>query len=111
MVLKRVICCLDIRDGRVVKGQSFVNLRDMGDPVERGQAYMQTGADELCFWTSPRRSKSVPCFLNLSNNYPACYLFRLRWAAAFDPLMMRGHCFERERTKWRSTLPPCKNPN
>src|ERR1700694_289497 len=45
----RVIPCLDVKDGRVVKGVKFVNLRDAGDPVEAGMAYDAAGADELCF--------------------------------------------------------------
>lgn len=45
----RVIPCLDVADGRVVKGVNFVDLRDAGDPVEQAQAYDQAGADELCF--------------------------------------------------------------
>jgi cyclase len=50
MTLKvRVIPCLDVKDGRVVKGVNFVNLRDAGDPVEAAIAYDAAGADELCF--------------------------------------------------------------
>jgi imidazole glycerol-phosphate synthase subunit HisF len=50
LVLKiRVIPCLDVKDGRVVKGVNFVNLRDAGDPVEAAIAYDAAGADELCF--------------------------------------------------------------
>src|SRR5215472_6656522 len=45
----RVIPCLDVKDGRVVKGVNFVNLRDAGDPVEAGIAYDAAGADELTF--------------------------------------------------------------
>ena len=45
----RVIPCLDVRDGRVVKGVNFVDLQDAGDPVEQAQAYDRAGADELCF--------------------------------------------------------------
>jgi imidazole glycerol-phosphate synthase subunit HisF len=45
----RVIPCLDVKDGRVVKGVNFVNLRDAGDPVEAAKAYDAAGADELCF--------------------------------------------------------------
>ena len=45
----RVIPCLDVKDGRVVKGVNFVNLRDAGDPVEAAVAYDAAGADELCF--------------------------------------------------------------
>ena len=49
MLTKRIIPCLDVKDGRVVKGVSFVNLRDAGDPVEIASAYDRDGADELCF--------------------------------------------------------------
>jgi cyclase len=45
----RLIPCLDVKDGRVVKGVNFVNLRDAGDPVEAARAYDAAGADELCF--------------------------------------------------------------
>jgi imidazole glycerol-phosphate synthase subunit HisF len=49
MLTKRIIPCLDVKDGRVVKGVSFVNLRDAGDPVEVAAVYDREGADELCF--------------------------------------------------------------
>src|SRR5512135_898350 len=49
MLAKRIIPCLDIKDGRVVKGVKFVNLRDAGDPVEQARIYDQAGADELVF--------------------------------------------------------------
>src|SRR4026208_13300 len=45
----RVIPCLDVKDGRVVKGVNFVDLRDAGDPVEAAAAYDEAGADALCF--------------------------------------------------------------
>ena len=49
MLKARVIPCLDVKDGRVVKGINFVDLRDAGDPVEIAKAYDAAGADELCF--------------------------------------------------------------
>jgi cyclase len=49
MLTKRIIPCLDVKDGRVVKGVSFINLRDAGDPVEVATVYDREGADELCF--------------------------------------------------------------
>lgn len=49
MLTKRIIPCLDIKDGRTVKGVNFVNIRDAGDPVELGASYAQQGADELVF--------------------------------------------------------------
>ena len=49
MLAKRIIPCLDVKEGRVVKGVGFVNLRDAGDPVEAARAYDAEGADELCY--------------------------------------------------------------
>lgn len=49
MLAKRIIPCLDVKDGRVVKGVNFVNLRDAGDPVEQASIYDREGADELVF--------------------------------------------------------------
>lgn len=49
MLKVRIIPCLDVKDGRVVKGVNFVDLRDAGDPVEAAAAYDEAGADELCF--------------------------------------------------------------
>ena len=49
MLAKRIIPCLDIKEGRVVKGTSFVGLRDAGDPVELAARYNQQSADELIF--------------------------------------------------------------
>ncbi len=49
MDYRRIIPCLDVKDGRLVKGVNFVNLRDVGDPAEVGAAYSQAGADELVF--------------------------------------------------------------
>ncbi|MFQ6017815.1 MAG: imidazole glycerol phosphate synthase subunit HisF [Kiloniellaceae bacterium] len=49
MLKARIIPCLDVKDGRVVKGVNFVDLRDAGDPVEQARIYDRAGADELCF--------------------------------------------------------------
>ena len=49
MLTKRIIPCLDVKDGRVVKGVNFVSLRDAGDPVECAKTYNASGADELVF--------------------------------------------------------------
>src|SRR3974390_513908 len=79
MTLKaRVIPCLDVKDGRVVKGVKFVDLRDAGDPVQAAIAYDAAGADELCFLditASHERSGIIldvvqrtpePCFMPLT---------------------------------------------
>jgi len=49
MHTKRIIPCLDVKQGRVVKGVKFVNIKDAGDPVEMAQLYSEKGADELVF--------------------------------------------------------------
>ncbi|MBD1141280.1 imidazole glycerol phosphate synthase subunit HisF [Pelagibacterales bacterium SAG-MED39] len=49
MLKNRIIPCLDVKNGRVVKGINFVNLKDAGDPVEQAQIYSDGGADEICF--------------------------------------------------------------
>ncbi|MBC7239354.1 MAG: imidazole glycerol phosphate synthase subunit HisF, partial [Chloroflexi bacterium] len=49
MLAKRIIPCLDVKEGRVVKGINFLNLRDAGDPVELAKVYNEEGADELVF--------------------------------------------------------------
>ena len=49
MYTKRIIPCLDIKDGKVVKGVNFIGLKDVGDPIELAQTYARQGADELVF--------------------------------------------------------------
>ena len=49
MLKTRIIPCLDVHDGRVVKGVNFINLVDAGDPVEQARVYDEQGADEICF--------------------------------------------------------------
>src|SRR4030043_2475676 len=49
MLAKRIIPCLDVKDGRVGKGTQFIDLRDAGDPVENARAYDEQGADEIAF--------------------------------------------------------------
>ena len=63
MLAKRIIPCLDVKDGQTVKGTNFVNLRHAGDPVELGHAYSEQGADELVYLditaTSPPRMRAA----------------------------------------------------
>ena len=49
MLSTRVIACLDVHNGRTVKGINFINLKDAGDPVEQAKKYSTIGADEICF--------------------------------------------------------------
>jgi len=64
-LLPRIIVCLDVKDGRVVKGTNFVNLRDMGDPVELAIEYEKQGADELVFLDISASNEKRPTALKL----------------------------------------------
>ena len=65
MLAKRIIPCLDVKDGRVVKGIHFLNLRDAGDPVEIGAFYSREGADELVFLDITATIESRPTILHV----------------------------------------------
>ena len=68
MLLKRIMPCLDVTDGRVVKGTNFVNLRDAGDPVELAELYDDEGADELVFLDITASSDGRETMLNVVRN-------------------------------------------
>src|SRR5256885_16128597 len=71
----RVIPCLDVKDGRVVKGINFVDLRDAGDPVEAAIAYDAAGADELCFLDIPASSENRGIILDVvRRTAEACFM-------------------------------------
>jgi cyclase len=65
MLTKRIIPCLDVKDGRVVKGVNFVNLRDAGDPVETARVYDQACADELVYLDITASSEGRKIFLDV----------------------------------------------
>ena len=66
MLTKRVIPCLDVHEGRVVKGVNFINLRDAGDPVELASAYDKEGADELVFLDITATHEDRPYMLDVA---------------------------------------------
>jgi len=66
MLMKRVIPCLDVHEGRVVKGVNFVNLRDAGDPVEMAAIYDKAGADELVFLDITASHEERPVMLEVA---------------------------------------------
>ncbi len=66
MLMKRVIPCLDVHEGRVVKGVNFINLRDAGDPVELAAAYDREGADELVFLDITATHEERPLMLEVA---------------------------------------------
>ena len=65
MLKIRIIPCLDVKDGRVVKGVNFVDLRDAGDPVEQARIYDRAGADELCFLDINASHEARPILLDV----------------------------------------------
>ncbi len=67
MLAKRVIPCLDIKNGRVVKGVNFVGLRDAGDPVELAQRYNEQSADELVFLDITATNEKRDLILDLAS--------------------------------------------
>lgn len=72
MLTKRIIPCLDVKDGRVVKGVSFVSLRDAGDPVEIAAAYDREGADELCFLDITASHENRKTIIDVVERTAAC---------------------------------------
>ncbi len=65
MLCKRIIPCLDVKDGRVVKGTNFINLVDAGSPVELASRYSKEGADELVFLDITASSEKRKTLVNL----------------------------------------------
>jgi len=81
MLKVRIIPCLDVKDGRVVKGVNFVSLRDAGDPVEQAMIYDAAGADELCFLDITASHEKRPILLDV---------VRRTASACFMPLTVGG---------------------
>ena len=80
---RRVIACLDVDDGRVVKGTNFVDIRDAGDPVELAERYDAEGADELVFLdiTALQSHSMEPQFLGLNeSSSPSSTKYRPFWS-------------------------------
>ena len=97
MFTKRIIPCLDVHAGRVVKGVNFVNLRDAGDPVEVGAAYDTAGADELVFLDITASSDARNIVIDMVRR-GACS-FRLRSAEASERSMISGRSCVRVRIR------------
>ena len=101
MYAKRIIPCLDVKNGRVVKGVSFVNLRDAGDPVECAVAYDKKGADELVLLDITATHEGRGTML---------VIVSLASAAGFvRPTILRSFCV-RVRIRFPSILRRCAIP-
>ena len=90
MLAKRIIPCLDVTGGRVVKGVNFVDLRDAGDPVELAERYNDQGADELVFLDITASSDARDTMAEVVARTARRFSFRSRWAAASEASRMRG---------------------
>ena len=77
MLNKRIIPCLDVKDGRVVKGVNFVSLQDAGDPVDCARAYDQSGADELVFLDITASHENRKIFLDVVQKTAECVFMPL----------------------------------
>jgi len=85
MLAKRIIPCLDIRDGQTVKGVNFVNIINVGDPVELGKLYAEQGADELVFLDITATHEGRKTFVELVKKLSKRLL--KQW-----PIIMNGCC-------------------
>ena len=75
MLKKRIIPCLDVKDGRVVKGINFINLKDVGDPAEQAKIYDKGGADEICFLDITASNENRKILLNkVSETANNCFI-------------------------------------
>ena len=86
MVTKRIIPCLDVKEGRVVKGIQFVELRDAGDPVELARFYDQQGADELVFLDISASNEGRKTMVEVVKAVASSSRFRLQLAVGLTRL-------------------------
>ena len=102
MFTKRIIPCLDVNNGRVVKGVNFVNLRAAGDPVEIAAAYDKAGADEVVFLDITASSDNRGTVVDMVRKVAERYLFHLLLVVEFVRLMILRHFFERAQIRFQS---------
>lgn len=81
MLTKRIIPCLDVKDGRVVKGTNFINLKDAGDPVEIAKVYDEQKADEIVFLdiTASHEKRGIIIEVVNKNSRRSFYAINRRW--------------------------------
>lgn len=106
----RVIPCLDVDNGRVVKGVNFQNLRDAGDPVEMAKIYGEEGADELTFLDITASSGNRETTYDVVRRTAEQVFIPSRWAAASAPPRTSTSCCGPARTRSASTPPPSPVP-
>lgn len=99
MLKTRVIPCLDVADGRVVKGVNFVGLRDAGDPVEAARAYDAAGADEICFLDIHATHDNRGVMIDMVQRTAEQCFVPLTVGAVCAPWPMCASCCWRARTR------------
>ena len=92
MLTKRIIPCLDVKDGKVVKGINFVGLKEVGDPVDLAKKYYQQGADELVFLDITATSDGRETMVHVVEEVAKNIFMPLRLAAAFAVSKMFVRC-------------------
>ena len=103
VLAKRLIPCLDVKDGRVVKGVRFVELRDAGDPVEAALAYDAQGADELVFLDITASHEERAIMLDVVRRTAEGIYMPLTVGGGFGPSRTSGRCSAPAPTRSRST--------
>jgi imidazole glycerol-phosphate synthase subunit HisF len=111
MLAKRVIPCLDVDRGRVVKGTNFVNLRDAGDPVEVAARYEQEGADELVFLDITASHEGRDIMLDVVRRTAEQVFMPLTVGGGIRTLDDIRACSAPAATRSRSTRPPAATPS
>jgi len=99
MLLRRVVVCLDVDAGRVVKGRQFVGLRDVGDPVELAERYEAEGADEIVFLDISATANDRQTMWDVGSEPPSGFSSRSRSAAASATSRTWRARFARARTR------------
>ena len=99
MLKKRIIPCLDVDRGRVVKGVNFVDLIDAGDPVEQAKIYNSEGADELCFLDITASSDDRETLFEVVKKTAENCFIPLTVGEVSGPLMIYLVCFTMEQIK------------
>lgn len=84
MLAKRIIPCLDVKEGRVVKGVNFIGLQDVGDPVEIAALYNDAGADEIVFLDITATHEGRKTIIDVVEKRLQKYLFLLQLAEEFQ---------------------------
>ena len=106
MFTKRIIPCLDVHNGRVVKGVNFVNLRDAGDPVEIAAAYDKAGADELVFLDITASSDARETVVDMVRRVAETVFIPFTVGGGIRTVRISGAFSARARIRFPSILPP-----